>query len=82
MIGPHQLMIGLSCGAALLLVGLLPGLFRHLVDGVQELHNLLSAPWAPRRESHVQPAERSYWIAIAGICLIAAAIALYLSDAA
>jgi hypothetical protein len=77
-IDPRQLVLGISIGLALIVCGLVPGLFQQVSDGVRNAIHHASAPFlapARTREEVRQPA----WLATVGAAFIAAAVLAYFS---
>jgi hypothetical protein len=81
-IGSFQLMIGVFAGMVLIALGVVPGLFQRLVDGVQDgvqnFANLLSSQFPGPSRLH-EELPRPKWLAGLGAALIAATVLAYLS---
>ncbi|HEY2019383.1 MAG TPA: hypothetical protein VGH38_38005 [Bryobacteraceae bacterium] len=76
---PRELVIALIAGGAAIAVGLIPGIFQGLMDGIQNFGNRLSSPFPMRpfpqgryREAGTQP-----WLAVIGAALIVMSVLGY-----
>jgi hypothetical protein len=80
---PSQLLFGLVFGCLLIALGLMPGLFRRLVDsviqGTENLRDSLTQGMlAPRRRIDFVDERAPVWLAILGAALIALTVAGHL----
>ena len=83
---PRDLETGLLIGCALIALGLTPGLFQGLTDGLTRallnFRNSLSSPVpiTPPRHAQDEKAHRSLWIAAIGLGLILLSLFGYLTQ--
>lgn len=75
MIELRHLVFGVTAGAGLMVLGLLPGLFKDLVQGIQNFDDTLSSPWLSTEVEVQQPT----WLAGVGAILIVTTVLAYLS---
>ena len=77
MIGPDQVVNGVSVGLICLFLGLVPGLLEALADGLENCAALFFWRFAParRRARALEPTPR--WFALAGVALIVLTFAAY-----
>jgi len=77
-------MIGILCGCVLLILGLVPGLFQGLVNGVRDsIHNFYGSfssplPVRPRHDVDYERSRGPIGLVIAGTILITLTVAAYL----
>lgn len=73
---PKTLIYGIICGCILLCLGLIPGLFRDLTEGVRNFHNSFSSPYLRQRRPYwpASEVEQPVWLAGAGAALIVLSI--------
>jgi hypothetical protein len=82
---PHDVETGVLIGCALLALGLIPGLFQGLTDGVTRAllnfrNTLLSPiPIGPPRQAQYEKPHRSVWVAGIGLGLILLSLFGYLA---
>ncbi len=80
---PHDLMVGLVWGCVLLALGLIPGLFSSLTEGVQNAIRvfrdsvLFGSPVTPQPRSGCESPHRPLWLAGLGALLITITILAY-----
>ena len=74
----RQLVLGISIGLALILCGLVPGLFQQVSDGVRNAIGQVSAPFLLPARSR-EEARRPKWLAAVGTALIAVSVLGYFS---
>jgi hypothetical protein len=75
-IGPHQVVIGLSAGFVLILLGLVPGLFQGLVEGVRNFSDALCSRFPSPSCSYAR-IYQPRWLGLLGAALIAATLLAY-----
>jgi len=75
-IGPRQLVLGISIGAALILCGLIPGLFQQFSDGVRNALDRVTSPFLAPARTHAE-VRRPAWLAAAGAAFIVATALAY-----
>ena len=74
MIGPKEVVVGLTCGIVAIVFGLVPGLFQNFTVGIRNFSDALrgSPP------SHVSTPNQPVGLAIFGAALIALTVGAYL----
>lgn len=79
---PPEVMTGVLSGCVLIALGLVPGLFRNLVEGVRNLCDSVSsgAPVSPPRQTEGDTLQRPIWLAGIGALLITLTVLTYLSS--
>jgi hypothetical protein len=77
MIGPDQVVNGVSVGLICLFLGLVPGLLEALADGLENCAGLFFWRFVPPRRGarSIEPTPR--WFAMAGVVLIVITFAAY-----
>jgi hypothetical protein len=78
-IQPHEVMMGVLAGCALIVFGLVPGLLEGLAEGIRNFGESLSSSFSGPSHSH-QEFRRPTWLAGVGAALIALTLAAYLSN--
>ena len=78
-IGLQQLMIGVVCGAFLIVIGLIPGLFQGLVEGIQNSISLWSSEFRGRSQP-VDTVDQPTWLAGVGAVMVALTVVVYFLD--
>ena len=86
MIELSQVVVGLVCGCALIVFGLMPGLFQELFqaleEGIGNFRDSLSSSFAtpPRQDLQMGPIRQRIWLAGLGAALIVTTVLAYLSN--
>jgi hypothetical protein len=78
MIGTDQVINGVWVGTVLLLLGLVPGLYQSVVDGMRSMSTLIAVRIAFPRISSKEKIEQPYWFAAAGLAVLLVTFAAYL----
>lgn len=78
MIGTDQVINGVWVGTVLLLLGLVPGLYQSLVNGMRGMSTLIAVRVAFPRISSKEKIEQPYWFAAVGAVVLLITCAAYL----
>lgn len=78
MIGTDQVINGVWVGTVLLLLGIVPGLYESLVDGMRSMSKLIAVQIAFPRMASRERIEQPYWFAAAGVAVLLITFAAYL----
>jgi hypothetical protein len=80
MIGPKQLIIALLWGGLLILIGLVPGLFQNLVEGVHRYRDFLLGSFEGSMRREPDDVQQPAWLMVLGSAIILIALAAYITD--
>jgi hypothetical protein len=78
MIGTDQVVNGVWVATVLLLLGLVPGLYHSLLDGISNISNLVAVRIPNPRFSQRTPVNQPYWFAAAGMIVLLLTVTAYL----
>lgn len=78
MIGTDQVINGVWVGTVLLMLGLVPGLYQSLIDGMRSMSTLIAVRIAFPRLSSREKIQQPYWFAAAGSVVLLITFAAYL----
>jgi len=74
----NQVVFGVLIGSVLIALGLVPGLYQRLTEGVRDCHEMWSRRFPSPPHLYGQRHQPS-WLAVLGAALIAVAVLAYLS---